>query len=329
MANITRHPRYLPDIQWSENSLTHNAFRLYELIFWRRVGIRAEMFMSSWVEDGVRHTVYHCCSWESVLAFTETSIRNALSFRPRFKRVRIWIPVMQTPQGIPVFASPYILAIAFVRTSTTVNPASNTVAFDATATNGYLVVQTLKASSQTVSGVTYNGVATTQIMSADPSVPFSTQNNYLWGLAAPTTGTNNIVVSDSGAGTLVVDAALYSGAQQTTAIEATGTNSGALGTTASVSVTTITNNAWLVGYFRANSASGSFTAGSNTVVRTDSAESTRQMADSGADQTPAGSFTLTATMVIADWQAMAFSLKPLAGGTVVRPRSTLLFMGVG
>src|SRR3990172_2883627 len=106
------------------------------------------------------------------------------------------------------------MEFTFVTPSTTVNPASNTVAFDGTATDGYLVVQTLKQSSQTVSGVTYNGVAMTQLVTRGG---IANETLYLWGLAAPTTGTNNIVVSDSGAGTLVVDASLYSGAQQTTA----------------------------------------------------------------------------------------------------------------
>lgn len=214
-------------------------------------------------------------------------------------------------------------AIAFVRTSTTVNPASNTVSFDATATNGYLVVQTLKQSSQTVTGVTYNGVAMTQLNTMQGNTAAETL--YLWGLAAPTTGTNNIVVSDSGAGTLIVDASLYSGAQQTTAVEATSTNSGTNATSASVSVTTLTDNAWLVGYFRANSAEGGFTAGSNTVIRTDAAEGTRQLADSGADQTPAGSHSLNATMALAaNWEAMAFSLKPLVSASV-SPDDGLIF----
>ena len=202
-------------------------------------------------------------------------------------------------------------AIGFVSTTTAVNPASNTVAYDATATNGYLVVQTLKQSSQTVTGVTYNSVAMTQLTTIQGNTAAETL--YLWGLAAPTTGTNDIVVSVSGAGTLVVDVALYSGAQQTTAVEATSTNSGIDATSASVTVTTITDNDWLVGYFRSNSGSGAFTAGANTVVRGDAANGTRQMVDTGADQTPAGSKSLNVTMALAaNWSAMAFALKPTA-----------------
>lgn len=221
------------------------------------------------------------------------------------------------------------MAIAFVRTSTTVNPASNTVAFDATATDAYLVVQTLKASSQTVSDVTYNGVAMTLIVGPNTGGT-PTQTNYLWGLASPTTGTNDIVVSDSGAGTLVVDAILYSGSQQTTAVEASNSTSGTSASSISISVTTITDNAWLVGYFRSNSPSGGFTAGSNTVIRTDAAEGTRQLADSGAVQTPPGSFSLNATMEsAANWGAMAFSLKPVAAVAVGGTNRNFALLGVG
>lgn len=197
-------------------------------------------------------------------------------------------------------------AIAFVRTSTTVNPASDTVAFDGTATNGYLTVETLVDTSGGASAVTYNGVSMSLLVGPQTTA-ISSQKAYLWGLANPTTGTNNIVVTKTGT-LLVLDAILHSGAQQTTAVEATGTNSGS-GTSGSVSVTTVTDNAWLVGYFRGN-GSGSFTAGSNTVVRTASGEGTRQLADSGADQTPAGSKSLNVTMTSQAYTAMAFSLKP-------------------
>src|SRR5690349_16076088 len=64
LAILTNHPRYLPKIEWANDSCVHNIFRLYELIFWRRVGIRAEL--SSYLKDG--RTSYYCHSWESVFA---------------------------------------------------------------------------------------------------------------------------------------------------------------------------------------------------------------------------------------------------------------------
>jgi hypothetical protein len=217
-------------------------------------------------------------------------------------------------------------AIAFDATVTSVNPASNTVSFTTSGSDRYLVVQVLSSPGDTVTGVTYNGVAMSQIMTST----FGAQANELWGLANPASGTHNIVASFSGApSTVVIDAISYTGAQQTTPIEATGTNSGS-GTSASVSVTTLTDNAWLVGYFRANSASGAFTAGSNTVIRTDAAEGTRQLADSGAVQSPPGSFSLNATMATGSWNVMAFSLKPAAGAATdeYQANSQIYFVGL-
>lgn len=205
-------------------------------------------------------------------------------------------------------------AIAFVSTSTTVNPASDTVAYDATATNGYLVVQTLVRDNRTVSAVSYAGIPMTQLTTN--TIVVDGETYYQWGLAAPTTGTNNIVVTKSGATTLVVDVALYSGAQQTTAVEATNTGSGAT-SPASISVTTTTDNDWLIGYFRAIGGASAFTAGANTVVRTSAAEGPRQMVDSGADQTPAGSFSLNVTYTgVGVWAGMAFALKPYVAPVV-------------
>lgn len=217
------------------------------------------------------------------------------------------------------------MAIAFVSTSTTVNPASDTVAFDATATDGYLVVETLVETTGGASAVTFNGVSMTLLVGPQTTA-IGSQKSYLWGLAAPTTGTNNIVVTKTG-GLLVLDAVLYSGAQQTTPVEATNTTSGS-GTSGSISVTTLTDNAWLVGYFRGN-GSGAFTAGSNTVVRTSAAEGTRQMVDTGVDQTPAGSKSLNVTMASQSYTAMAFALKPASGATAFVSIPTLLTMGVG
>jgi hypothetical protein len=240
----------------------------------------------------------------------------------KFRTLTLALLIVLVTTPIHAFA-----AIAFDATVTSVNPGSNTVSFTTSGSDRYLVVQVLSSPGDTVTGVTYNGVAMSQIMTST----FGAQANEFWGLANPASGTNDVVVSFSGSpSTVVVDVISYTGAQQTTPIEATGNNSGS-GTSASVSVTTLTDNAWLVGYFRANSASGGFTAGANTVIRTDAAEGTRQLADSGADQTPAGSHSLNATMETGSWNVMAFSLKPAGGGAATgeyQANSQIYFVGL-
>jgi len=144
---------------------------------------------------------------------------------------------------------------------------------------------------------------------------------YLWGLANPASGANDIVATFSGEGTRVIDACSYTGAQQTTALEASGSASGS-GGTATKSITTLTDNDWLVGYVRSSGTTPS--AGSNTTMRTASAEGGRRMADSGAAQTPAGSFALNYTGMT-NWVVMVAALKPVVS-TIYIPDLRLAFM---
>lgn len=215
------------------------------------------------------------------------------------------------------------MAIVFdANLAETFNPASDTVSFTTSGTNRYLVVGILIQSSQTCTGVTYGGVAMTNLTSGSSSNVSTGETIYLWGLANPASGANNIVGSFSGAGTRVFIASSFTGAQQTTAVEATATPVNSTGTSASLSVTTITDNDWLVGFAR---ASTNTTAGSNTTIR--GAQSNINMMDSNAVQTPPGTFSLN----FSDGSGvagLAFSLKP---AVVVTSTAThfLNLMGVG
>jgi len=211
------------------------------------------------------------------------------------------------------------MAIAFHATATAVNPGSDTLAYDVgTGDNRYIVVQSLIQSGQTADSFTYGGVAMTQLTTIDT---ISNEKNYLWGLAAPASGTNDIVGSFSGAGTRVFDASSYTGAQQTTAVEASNTNSGS-GTSGTVVITSITDNAWLVGYFRGN-GSGAFTAGAETVIRGSAGNGTRQMVDSGIAHTPAAANSLNVTMASQNYWAMAIALKPVEVVSSFTPKITV------
>lgn len=117
-------------------------------------------------------------------------------------------------------------------------PASDLVAieFDATATgsvtgnttltyahtvgtidNTYLLVGVSATGGTDPSGVTYNSVAMTKITSGSSN---STVNVSIWGLAAPTTGANNIVVTFAGSVDMVGGSVSYHKAEQA---EATST----------------------------------------------------------------------------------------------------------
>ena len=180
------------------------------------------------------------------------------------------------------------------------NPASGTVSYTTSGSNRYLVVGVLIQNNQTVTGVTYAGVAMTQLTSQVAGDVSTGETDYLFGLANPAIGTNNIVVTFSGTGTNGVGAVSYTGTQQTTAVEASGSNQNT-GSASTQAVTTITDNDWLVGFARSG---GNTTAGTNTTIL--GAVSNINMMDSNAPQTPPGSYSLnftgsggTATQVIA------------------------------
>lgn len=212
--------------------------------------------------------------------------------------------------ALPLFFIPTIVsaAIAFDATVTAVNPASDTVSFTTSGTDRYLFVQTLIQSSQTADSCTYGGVSMTQIIGpVDTSSVSGGEHIYLWGLANPASGANNVVCSFSGAGTRVIDIISYTGAQQTTSIEATNTGSGS-GGTATAAVTTLTDNDWLIGYIRSSGTTPS--AGSNTTMRTAASEGGRRFSDSNAVQTPPGSFSQNYTGMTA-WVVMVAALRPV------------------
>lgn len=117
LANITGVPRYLPVIEWSKTSWTHNLFRVYELIFWRRFGIRAEissMFIEK--EAGQWVEVHQAHSFEGACALFETSVRKFLSSLFHFRIAlpsKFWLPRFSLPDGLPNPGLPFMFAIAF------------------------------------------------------------------------------------------------------------------------------------------------------------------------------------------------------------------------
>lgn len=188
---------------------------------------------------------------------------------------------------------------------------SQTVAFTCTGTNRYLLVAVVLQGSQTCTGVTYNGVAMTQIQSISTAAIAAGETCYIFGLANPASGANNILASYSGAATNLVGASSFTGVKQTTTPEASNTNSGN-SSAATVAVTTLTNNAWLIGFAR--QAGGTATAGTNTTLRQ---TADTDMMDTNGPDTPAGSFSLNWTPNTSkQWAALAASIPPIVTSTL-------------
>ena len=127
-----------------------------------------------------------------------------------------------------------------------------TLSYDAgSASNRYLAVPVTDLSGDSVTGVTYAGVAMTQLckVSRGPNNIGSLQT-YWYGIHAPTTGTNDIVVTRTGtAAWIEVGAILLTDAQQTTPASVTVVKQGdTVGGSKSQAITTTVDNSAILGF---------------------------------------------------------------------------------
>lgn len=233
MAFLTSHPRYLPkDIEWSPKSWTHNVFRVYEMIFWRREGIRQEFAVWQNKDGSVHRKTF---TVEAAIAYFETDVREFVaSFKPQrdglghltispiqiqnLKQVgRVMVMGMfaflGTTHGLPMI----MLAIAFgAYTKGTGSTSPNTLSVTTSGSDRWLNSCSFRnGNGQTVTGTTYNSVAMTS-PGTDTSLP---NNGYygadLWYLANPTTGANNLVTAWTGGSNVFQYALGYTGVVNT------------------------------------------------------------------------------------------------------------------
>lgn len=203
------------------------------------------------------------------------------------------------------------MAVAYDATSTSsVNPATSlTFAHTCSGSNRILFVTTITNTGTGVSGVTYNGVALTLLDSradAGGNVP------ELWYLIAPATGSNNIVITVSGSNAIAGAAASYTGVKQS-APSVFGNNRADSATSVSKSLTSTTDNSWMICGFTNNFAATSWTAGTNTTIR--SGSQWTGCGDRNALTSPAGSETLAVNLgSSASLVMLAAFLEPPASG---------------
>lgn len=312
LAVLTRHNRMLveagKDFEWSASSWTHNIFRVYELIFGRRDGIKAEI--SSWQRHGKNYQVAH--SWEGSCALVETAIRGL--FRKRVP-IEVWIPVMQTPQGIPVFLSPYLFAIAWDAASGMQNNASsagspNSLSHTCTGSNLVLVVGTTgDSTTDHLTDIQYNSVSGT--ISQRKQYP-SDRWQYLSIFTNPATGVHNIdtvgLVSWSQSG-----GTSYSGCAQSGQPDSSNNVNTTSTTSISVSTTVVATGCWLVGMIYSGYTSGSWT---NATIRGTSFSTVGQAVVDSNATVGTGSQSLTGTgSPSASYVFVIMSIAPVAAAS--------------
>lgn len=208
------------------------------------------------------------------------------------------------------------MAIAFDNASSGNSTSSATLTFSLTVGSGsnraLWVGVLVNTTTATISSFNYAGVA----MSPTGQTPLrSNQSLFLYYLANPASGTNNIVITMS---TTVSEmhgcAASYTGAAQTGIPDAGTSTSVGSGTTNTLTLSTVANNAWMVGIFR-NDSAGNGTAGTGTTQRTFSAGQV-SFDDSGGALTPAGSHSIQETWAgSANNYALGASFAPFVTNT--------------
>lgn len=188
-----------------------------------------------------------------------------------------------------------------------------TRSFTISGSDRYLLVSVVDVAGDTVTGVTYAGVSMTQLAKVAAA---TTRYTYMYGLANPTTGTNDIVASRSGTISVFGYGAInLSGANQTTSpIDASATNN-VTSATPTIDLTTVADNsAVIVG---AHTPNNPIAASTNlTEVVGDASFDVSIMARSSTfPKTPAGAQTYTLTCPSGNTGLIAVSIAPPASTT--------------
>jgi hypothetical protein len=220
--------RYKPTIEFVSGNWTHNLFRLYELIFWRRVGIRCEVTADS---DGnyTFHTI------EARVAHFEGFVRKMLAGIHPFPAK---YPEMAWQRG----------AIAYL-TSGIQSTASSAPAVSLTISGSdrILIFAPDYGTSDSVTGTTWN---TSENGTFLQKIQGSGVNwEYLYYLTNPTATTANAVANASGSDARLI-ASAYTGAS---GIDTSTTDTQTNATTFTINVTTGVANAFIVAAVANNS----------------------------------------------------------------------------
>ncbi len=185
---------------------------------------------------------------------------------------------------------------------------SSSFSHTCTGTNLILFVQVgSQGSTQTVSGVTYNGVSMTQINSTFHS---GVRTTTLFYLLNPATGSNTVTISMTGNVFQLGIAASYTGVKQSGQPDANSIKGPTTTTSYSDSVTTVADNCWtIMGGVDENAST--LSNGTGTVVRQqDTVNGYGFLCDSNTLIHPAGSTSLTVTSASQTFLSVMASFAP-------------------
>lgn len=197
-------------------------------------------------------------------------------------------------------------------------PASQTFSHTCTGSNRYLFLAVACTVNGAITGVTYNGVAMTELGTFAAGPGFMSEC-IIYGLANPASGANTVSIQTSGTGNVAIYTAVasYTGVNQTTPNPHSGSNSTAGATSLTLSIDTstspATNGCWIVcGSF----TDGNYTAsaGAGTTMRSSgTTDDWVGIYDNNILISPAGSDSLvTAISTSSEIYMLGVSLAPVA-----------------
>lgn len=323
LASLTNHPRELVthaiDFEWSNNLWIHNIFRVYEMLFGRRAGIRPS------VASSPRGQI--AFDFEALCALGETYVRALIK---RLSPKIVIIPQLQLALiNQQVGFMPYRFAIAFdTATAKGSPPMTSALTFSHTCTGSNLTFCMgggMNAASTTSPTATYNSVSLTV---------FTLQNTTSWGfvgyLPSPATGANTASANDSVATEWAVNSLSLTGTATTPSAPGS-TTAKATSTAPSFGVTTTVANSFVVtSCWSTNGTFGTTTTGTNQTSRSTSQDldSNFSAAISTQTTTTTGSYTSGWTIANALWIGGAVEIQPGTGTVTVIPLRTLLGVGI-
>ena len=314
------------DFEWRSDSLVFNLFRVWELLFGAPYGIRRTANVAEYVKDGrlvVERAFY---TWEALLSYWEVTARHF--FRtlkiPKFQFVPVQQLVAVGPMG-PAMIPVYSFAIARdVNSAFNAGTGTTTKTFTAvnvTGSNPAVVHGGTFASSDTLTGSTFNSVTMTNYSNQNGAGRWS----YLTYLAG--TGGNASVAMTfsaepdfSGAVT-----SAYSGVTPGAA-DSAGQADASSTTSLTVSTTVVATDCWLAGWFYVAGGTG-IAAGTGASEVADNANDNLGFYDSNTT-VGTGSQSMQVTASSGNWAGLMASFAPAAAAATGTFRRRLL-TGIG
>lgn len=183
--------------------------------------------------------------------------------------------------------------------------------------NRFLLVsiENANAAGDIVTGVTYAGVS----MSRVNTFALSTLGQgYVYQLAAPSLGSNNIVISTSTTTTLAARSASYTGVIQVSPVDNSTTSTTLSTSTTFTTTMAVVDKVWV--YLFAMSDHGVLSGSGTAFFRGGGSATNIADFDSNAAATPAGSWSMTATSSsgLSSWGTSMVSFKPAATGSDIQ-----------